>query len=140
MHIVSQNSDADMARRHALQAVEHALCDLTANLLQVVRGVGEPSGVDRQALTFVETVIGFRELTGDLPSSEDFARILAMPDHADLRDLPGTAYERAYAERQIVSGSLQIAASRLLSQPTQEAAGHFEMYSGCRTLQRLTQS
>ena len=41
---------------------------------------------------------------------------------------------QAYAAERVISGELQIAASRLVRQRTQESAGESEMYDGINTI------
>jgi hypothetical protein len=41
--IVSENSEADIARHSALARVEWRLRELAANLLRIIRGAGKPT-------------------------------------------------------------------------------------------------
>ena len=45
--------------------------------------------------------------------------------------------EREYAERDIISGVLQLVASRLVGQMSQETIGRHEMYGGIKALADL---
>lgn len=132
MRIVSENSDQDLARVRAEGRVDRALCELAANILRVVRGAGRPYELGRQAAGFVAACEAYREAVGHYPPPEDLGAALDV--HRELE--PSRFAEREYvisaASESMMRGGLQIAASRLLGQLTQERAGDSELLDGAR--------
>jgi len=129
MKVVSENTGADLARKRASQRVDDALRELTANLLRVVRGAGRPHDIADQSLALTDSLVAYREATGVLPFGDDLAAVI-QPGEPDLRLWGGDEQARHYAHQLVIKGSLQVTASRLLHQPTQEAAGRREMHDG----------
>jgi hypothetical protein len=109
MKVVADNNDFE--QRRCRLRVEYALRQLTANLLRVTRGAGRPSEVPAQALSLLEPCQEFRQVGHDAP---DFN----------------------HAVHTIVRGALQMTASRLLGQLTQERTGENEFYDRIDDFQR----
>ena len=139
MKVVAENSSAELAQRLATQDMERALRQLTANLLRVVRGAGKPYAIVEDAAAFINAVVAYHDAAGTALPPDDIASALdIMRDDPGMRSrLSGHDYDRMDAERIIVRGALQIAASRLLEQRTQEAAGKHELYDGVRWMEKL---
>jgi hypothetical protein len=137
MHIVSDGPDPDQPRRDALAAVRRALRELTANLLRMIRGAGKPYLIVGQLDELTTALIAYSEKSGSMmPSDHDLKRALTPEEYdplfrATYGDLEA---ERRDAIQQIVRGSLQLVASQMLGQSTQEAAGRSEMHAGSRAL------
>jgi hypothetical protein len=94
-------------------------------------GAGKPYELGRQAQAFVETLVAYRDAVGFFPSPEELASALSVErDREFMEGMTPENRAQIYAEQAIVRGSLQIAASRLLGQRTQESAGHDEMCGG----------
>jgi hypothetical protein len=128
MRIVAENSEADLARERATEEVRWALQDMAANLLRVVRGAGRPHEVGLQAGRLIEALAAYREVAGMFPHAYDLTRFLSVNrDEEMLARCSKDERARAYEEERVVRGALQVAASRLAGQKTQEAAGHHEM-------------
>ena len=131
MRIVSETSAAELARRRALEDVDEALKELAANIMRVSRGAGKPYDLGKQAQSLVVAMIAYKDAVGYYPSSEELTAPLAHGyDEERLDRMSDDHRATAYAEEAMVRGALQIAASRLLGQRTQESAGHSEMYKG----------
>lgn len=132
--MVAQNTEADLARKRASAEVSWALRQLTANLLRIVRGAGAPGEIIGQIDWLLGTIMAFQNVVGLAPFSE-YPQMLDFVPHEEWRrhaDRGQLALVRA--EERIVRGLLQIAASRLVGQTTQERAGESEMYAELRDL------
>lgn len=135
MRVVSENSESDIARNEAAQDVEWRLRELAANLLRVIRGAGKPYDLPQDAASFVRAVVAYQEAAGHGVPSDELSAMLTDAVDQDIDRAQGDESDRAYAERKIMRGCLQIAASRLLGQRTQESAGDSELYDGARDLE-----
>ena len=146
--LVSENPADEIARRRAQEAAERAeerargmvnwrLRDLTANLIRVARGAGKPYDLEEQAARFVEACDEYREQVGRGVSSEDIHEILRVRRYLG-QDRERTPEQHAWndGEESMVAGALQIAASRILGQRTQEVRGHSEMFDGLQIIER----
>lgn len=132
MRIVSENSAEDLARFEAERQVDLALRELAANVLRVVRGAGRPYELDRQAIAFAEACEAYREAVGHYPASEGLGAALHVREILEPGKWGEQEHEFAEAREAMIRGGLQIAASRLLGQPTQERAGESELFDGGR--------
>lgn len=136
LHIAAEQNEASLkqqeeARRHAIAAsdVRWALIELAANIMRISRGAGRSPDIGPQCVGVIESFEAYRQVVGMWPSSYEISTALAwMPDHEERVQLNWS--EREYSVADIVGGSLQIAASSLLRQRTQEAAGENQMYRG----------
>lgn len=136
LHIAAEQNEASLkqqeeARRHAIAAsdVRWALIELAANIMRVARGAGRSPDIGPQCVGVIESFEAYRQVVGMWPSSYEISAALAwMPDHEERGRLNWS--EREYNVADIVGGSLQIAASSLLHQLTQKAAGSSQMYRG----------
>jgi hypothetical protein len=136
VHVVSENSERDLARKRAMEAVDWALRDLTANLLRVARGAGKPHAIAEQARALAKAYERHRDVVGHDPDSADVSAALGLDDNPP----EGMSNENRafhYAEARIIRGAMQTVASELLSQGTQRAAGRSEMFDGINQLEDL---
>jgi len=78
MRVVTENTDADLARQRATVEVRWTLRELTANLLRVIRGAGKPHEIGLQAQALVETYVKYREVVGHFPPPEEFSQLLSV--------------------------------------------------------------
>jgi hypothetical protein len=123
--------ETDLARRFAMQTVGDALLDLAANILRTVRGAGKPHAILPQAQALIETALSYRDQVGQFPSSEELGAALDIDTPAEKLDQMSADSEALVTARDsIVRGALQFAASKLLAQRPQEAAGDTEMREG----------
>lgn len=133
MEVVAKNSGSDIARQRAWAEVRWAAREMAANLIRVVRGAGKPHEIGLHAQDFLDAYVRYREVTGAFPSPDDLAAALSInPDPKMLTQARSDEFSRMGAEHRVVRGALQVAASRLMGQRTQESAGDDEMHLGIR--------
>lgn len=138
MRIVSENSEQDLARQRAERTARAAVRQLTANLIRVTRGAGKPHEIGRQAVALLEAMQAHWDAARFWPFDE-MADALQMderpkwPPNADPEEV-----NRHYAEQMIVAGALQVVASRLVGQATQQRAGEAELHRGVREMERIS--
>jgi hypothetical protein len=136
MKTASENSETDLARRFAMQSVENRLRDLAANILRTVRGAGKPHAILSDAQALIDAALSYREEAGNFPASEEIGKALDIDTPGERLDQLSPEAEAIVTAREtIVHGALQVAASRLLEQRPQEAAGDTEMHEGVEALQ-----
>lgn len=131
--LVAEQSEADRernrveaAREMALERIEWTIRDLAANIMRVTRGAGQPEALPRQAAEFVRAVTDHKDAAGTFPLADAYVKALDIRED-DPRFRADPHY---YGQQSIIRGSLQMVASDLLGQRTQEAAGETEMYRG----------
>lgn len=125
---VAQSKPSDQEVQWARDAYSYALRELTANLLRVVAGAGKPHQVLQDAANFVHAFVDYHPHMSFHERVDGASEILAVrEEHRGFDDWK--SYE---AEEDIIVGALRIAASRLLGQRTQEAAGETKMRDGIR--------
>jgi hypothetical protein len=145
MHVVSETSEAELARKRkddetgrAMNRVQSAVVQLTANLLRVTRGAGKSYELGAQASHFVETLIAYREVAGCYPDTYSLDNALRFErDEAFLNRLKGDALDEYYANEKVLRGALQTVASRLLGQSTIQRMGENEMFEGMRRIEDI---
>lgn len=136
MKVVSERSAEEIeaerkaqAQATALRAYEAALVNLTVNILRVTRGAGRAYEIGRQASALIEAMERHWDAFGHYPGTDDVHRALRFRDQERDPEY-GSEQWRTDALQQIMSGSLQVIASRLAGQRTQVAAGEDEMRRG----------
>jgi len=140
MRVVSENSEEDLGRKFAQDKVDWCLRNLTANLLRVTRGAGKPYEIGRQVQALLEAIVEYNDRTGHFPSEAVFTESLTAERGPEVMErLSDLQHEEDWAEQRIIRGSLQITASRLLGQNTQERHGHHEMLDGFNALKEVRQ-
>jgi len=107
---------------------------LAANVIRVVRGAGRPEELGRQCAEVVQAYRDYHEALGEWPSSYLIGETLSVR-HREYRAKTDRAWEWEDAIHQMVAGGLQVAASQLLEQRTQEQAGEREMFDGLRVIE-----
>ena len=138
MKIVSENSDRDLGRERSSGEVQAALRNFTANLMRITRGAGKPSEVGYQAQALIAALDAYFTAVGHYPFEDEISRALDIEYEAkDLQQYPREEVHRIYAKQTLICGALQISASRLLGQRTQEASGNHELYAGIREIEDL---
>jgi len=129
----------ERAIRFALGRVESALLDLASNLLRIIRSHqgGKPWLVAREAGALLVAFKEYSETAGHLPPAHDISNALALrqvsADDTIVNEVREWDSVKA-GEDEIICGALQVVASRLLGQSTQETRGHHEMLSGIHAL------
>jgi hypothetical protein len=132
--------DADLERRFAMQSVENRLRDLAANIMRAVRGAGRPHTILAEAQALIDAALSYREQVGHFPASEELGNALDIDTPSERLDqLSADAEAVVTARETIIHGALQVAASRLLEQRPQEAAGATELDEGIEALEAARQ-
>lgn len=135
MKVVSGNSETDIARSRALNDVEWALRNLAANILRVVRGAGKPDEFGEQMIKVVHAMFEYRDVVGHVPQADALRGALDInASDVLLENISDDEAEKLDAKQEIIRGALQIAASRLLGQSTQESTGSNELIAGVKEL------
>jgi hypothetical protein len=139
MRLVSENSDQDFKRRDAERHLKWALRRSAANFLRIIRGAGKAYEVPKQAVELVEALSEYREAWGHFPDEQTYLDHLNIAP--ETRPRPGGPEgDFSHAQDHIVRGSLQFAASRLLGQSAQIAAGTTEMFEGIQGRERAIEA
>ncbi len=134
LRLASENSQHEVEREWARQKVEQALRELAANIIRVVRGAGRSHEIGDQCIEFLNSLREYRDQVGQWPTSWEFERALSIRRSYDT---DSSDWERRHYEEDVVRGALQVAASRLVGQLTQESRGRSDMSDGIRELERL---
>jgi hypothetical protein len=138
MRVVSENSDDDLKRRQADEELGHAIRALTANLLRVTRGAGKPYEIGLQAQRAADAGLAYYEAFGRPPGADQYAKYLDIRlDREILSRVSDDEWYRSYAEERIIRASLQISASRLVGQLTQERVAESDLYEAIRGLDEV---
>ena len=108
---------------------------LASNMLRVVRGAGKAHELPAQMADVLDKIEAYREDVGHYPSDYELSSLISRRHH-----------ERTHGDRwadgvdQMVEGALQIAASTLVHQGTQERAGHSELIRGLSVIERIREA
>ena len=136
MKVVSENSDDDLKRRQADGRVGTAVRALAANLMRVTRGSGKAQEIGSQAHELIEARMAYAEAWGFLPGPDRYDEYLDIAPNAEIMSqISEEDAGRIYAKAGIVRASLQIAASGLLGQRTQETIADHDLYTAIRELE-----
>jgi uncharacterized membrane protein YccC len=138
LRVVSERSERELQQEYASSTFERAVRELAANIMRVSRGAGRPVEIAPQALAVSKAAQAFWDAHQRWPADE-LHRFLdvSAPYRAD-RSEHADAWQSA--EDEIVDGALQIAASTLLGQLTQRAAGDKQMIRGVQEIERLREA
>jgi len=132
-----ESKQSAIAAQWAQHDFDHKLIELAANIIRVVRGAGRPYDVIVQCDEVVKAAVEVRDKSKRLPSQESVASALRLK-HEEI-DYSKPWADRESARQDMVSGALQIAASRLLGQPLQIAQGEREMHGAYMQLLRISE-
>ncbi|MES2844863.1 MAG: hypothetical protein V4747_07545 [Pseudomonadota bacterium] len=135
MRIVSDQSDKDVTARRAEAQAFDALRTLAANLMRVARGAGKPYELEMHAAEFLDAAEAYRAMVGHGLATHDVQNALRVRKAVSTRNDP-VMFEAETAIEEAVSGSLQIAASRLVFDGLREKQGESEAISGMDTWSR----
>ncbi|UFX41724.1 hypothetical protein HAP47_0020650 [Bradyrhizobium sp. 41S5] len=133
------------ARDWAEGDVQRTICDVAANLLRIIRGAGKPYEILIQMKAVIDASVKFQELHGYWPSdvmanelrwtSKDEKYRQGVADGRYTKEqlerwLSDGRYDELLARHTIECGVLQVIASELVGQSTQQAAGDREFHEG----------
>ena len=131
--VVVENDGAAFRANWAKRGIHFPLRDLAANLMRITRGAGKPHDVGSQCSAVLEAFTKYRKEVGSWPSNYEILEALELDRPSD--SLGDEALEWETGIRTMVHGSLQIAASQLLGQKPQKAAGEHELFEGLRPIE-----
>ena len=133
LRLVIANSDADVAAQEAKRELRETLRSFAANLLRIMRGAGKPTEVSGQCADLLEAIAGYRAACGRIADAAEIIDALELPCRRQFRrELSANMRKIFEGEQKVLRGALQVAASQLLSQSDQEAAGESEIREGAR--------
>jgi hypothetical protein len=144
--------DKEQRREWVAGDFSWAIRECAANMLRIIRGAGKPHELLIQMRKVIDTAIKFQEAHGYWPQNEIVSK-LGLEDkkfeclerghsgdlaqvHIDRWSEDGT-FDEMSAEHSVYRGVLQIIASRMIGQNTQERAGDSEFHEGLRELQEV---
>lgn len=136
MKIVSEQSERELAENQARKLIKGPLRQLSCNIIRVVRGAGKAWEIAGQAVAVLESFEEYRAIVGHYPTDYEIREAISVRTEAPS-GLPAREIEWSYAMEDIIAGSLQMAASRLAGQPTQERAGESEMFKGLIAIEKI---
>jgi hypothetical protein len=136
LKLVSEKSRAELEGEWAKRKLDHALVELAANLMRVVRGAGRPEAIVDNCACVVTAALSYQDVTKRYPSPNDIASSLRL-EHEPITDYESFWGGKQFAIRDMISGSLQVAASTLIGQRLQIDQGEKEMDRAFREMERL---
>jgi hypothetical protein len=148
-----EERDRERQREWAKDEFAAALRELAANMLRVVRGAGKGYELLLQMKAVIDSAVKYRDLHDYWPSSDLISNVLMLEDEMETtlergrggtlgqvhidRWLEDGTFDEMSAEHTLYRGVLQIIASRLIGQNTQERAGDSEFHEGLRRLEDI---
>ena len=131
LSVVHNNQPTEFTKEE--QMVAQALRVLVANVLRVVRGTGRPWSIVSEVAEFLNFVVNYEKAAGHNLDSTFLANelcILHEPGYALDLGLNEFNCAMDHHEERMLRGALQIAASRLIHQKTQERSGESDLCLG----------
>jgi hypothetical protein len=107
MEVVSQNSDAEIAKNRAREGLRWPLRELTANLMRVARGAGNPNYIPEQLGALLDSYRAYYAAFGCGPSAFELQKALEI----EKTDYAGN--DLRWAREIITSGALRYIAGKL---------------------------
>ncbi|WP_420335562.1 hypothetical protein [Roseibium sp.] len=133
--LVVENDPKEIAQRDAFRRLEKVLKNLAANLFRVSRGAGKPFSVASDCAAVIEAYEDYRNAVGHYPTSHEVSTALDFKKDIETPPSDDPLYDREFAIDCIISGSLQLVASKFLGQRLQISAGEKELIEGVRELE-----
>ncbi len=123
--LVSERTEHEIERDWALRSIHWPTREFVANLFRVIRGAGRPYALISQMFELTKVLAEAHEKASAWDVNQAFEEVLndALPDWDWDDEDRGSLYTT-------MKGALQLIASNLLHQSTQQAAGRSEMYEG----------
>lgn len=152
MKVVSSTTGEERAEYQAREALDWPLREAAANVLRVVRGAGKPHKIASLMQDVIGAYLAYRDAAGHYPTPYVIAEILefsetgsperwraSFPGEVAEEDfqrwLEDGSFDRHAAIDDIIRASLQICASRLVGQRTQERTAESALYEAIRSLE-----
>lgn len=145
MRLVSEQSEAEVARHRALEHLTPALRHLTANLMRITRGAGHPYRLVEEMVACLQAMQDYRDAVGYGPSTEEVQAALHLDKPADdfteeemNRRYDSGAWDREQALVEIRRASLAMTAAMLVNQQLQISKAETDMRSAPTGLRSRT--
>jgi hypothetical protein len=116
------------------------LRELAANIIRVTRGAGRAFDISLQAEAFLKAMVEHRNAIGYYPSAADLKQALRIDDPVSMERTPADKLSELYARQTLIRGALQVAASRLVQQGAEQAAGEAEILKGIREIEKVEEA
>ncbi|MBB6465585.1 hypothetical protein HNQ96_001443 [Aminobacter lissarensis] len=136
LRLAVENDQREIDHEQAKRDIEWPLRDLAANIIRVVRGAGKSYEIASQCVLVLKVFQQYRDRVGCWPSSWEIDEALSIRRESE-NPTYDDAWEREHARDTIIRGALQVTASRLVGQNTQEQRGRSEMMDGVRELEHI---
>jgi hypothetical protein len=133
---ISEKSQAEVDAEWAKVKFDRALIEMAANVIRVVRGAGRPEDIINNCMNVVKAAVEHHDTTKRYPRPYDIATTLRL-EHESIEDYESYWGGKQIAIRDMISGSLQVAASTLIGQPLQVKQGEREMDRAFVGMERL---
>ena len=147
MRLVSEQSEAEVARHRALEHLTPALRHLTANLMRITRGAGHPYRLVEEMVACLQAVQEYRDVVVYGPSTEEIQAALCPDEPEDdfteeemNRCYDSGAWDRQQALLQIRRASLAMTAAMLVNQRLQISKAETDMRSATDRLEEAHQT
>jgi hypothetical protein len=140
IRLVSEQSEADIAKKRAEEEIGIELRALAANLLRVIRGAGKAYDLARDMSSCLKAFQVYYDTHNVWPDSYRLEKALDFdPDEysrlkPDMDEAAMDQWQIKTADNEVCRAALQIVASKLIGQRTQEHQGHSDLYSAIRSL------
>lgn len=134
LKLTVENNQRDIDTHRVAEHVGWELRQLTSNLMRVARGAGKAYDIGKQCQAVVDAYLEYRDVVGHWPTTWELTAAIDVSDKYDDSKLPDEVQEHNFCFENIVLGSLQVAASRLVGQNTQVAAGRSQVSDALHTL------
>lgn len=131
MRLVSCQTDAERDREQALREAIEMAAIAFANIMRVARGAGKPHRLVHDAVDMVGAFNAYFELAGHYPGEHVAYEIRHL--------LWARSCDREWSDGidEMSRGALQVVASRLIGQLTQETRGEHELISGLTVIEKI---
>ncbi len=137
LRLAVENDQKAIDQAWAKEAVGWPLRELAANIIRVVRGAGKSYEIAGQCVSVIKAFQQYRDTVGQWPSSWEIDQALSISRERHGQQTYDEAWQREQARDTVIRGALQVSASRLVGQNTQEQRGRSEMMDGLRELEQI---
>ncbi|RWP32227.1 MAG: hypothetical protein EOR04_33105 [Mesorhizobium sp.] len=137
LRLAVENDQKTIDQAWAKEAVGWPLRELAANIIRVVRGAGKSYEIAGQCVSVIKAFQQYRDTVGQWPSSWEIDQALSISREMHGQQTYDEAWQREQARDTVIRGALQVSASRLVGQNTQEQRGRSEMMDGLRELEQI---
>ena len=136
LRLAAENDQRSIDQEWARGQLRRPLRELAANIIRVVRGAGRSYEIAEQCVAVIEAHRNYFDKVGSWPTAWEVDQALGIE-----RRYETTSYDDAWkhemARETILRGALQVAASRLVGQNTQEHRGRSELMEGVNSIVRI---